>query len=268
MVAGSPLPDWLVLVGFALLADLVLLILLILEFGPRARTRRALRKVMRQQYASARGTAHLRLLRQGRARLVARRQTLSQRAQSIQIGLDKAARSRDLALKRRLSEHLVQTELRQVPGIGARLHETLATQVFKNDPDDLLGAERVPGVGPRRQAAISRWVADCKRRMPDLLAGDFPHKRDVLRQCENERSQLQAELTRNESDQRDVARLLERVDVAIAALDGITAADFSRAMREPGHRAEALERYCRGAFGEWESVPDWFAQLAEANPDA
>ena len=240
-------------------------ILFAVRLGPEARARHVLRRAAQEHYSTARGTLHLALLRHAHPLLIARRDALHKDAERTRRDTARSEEVRDQGLRHRLTEHLVHTDLRKLPGLGPQLHQRLVSQVFRNELDDLLRAERVRGVGPRRQAAISRWVAETKRRMPELLAGDFAHKQDILCEHEAQNSRLQSDLAALWLEQKRIGRLVAINETTIAPLASVSKSDFVRALREPGHRSDDLDRYCRGVFGEWEETPDWFREVVKVN---
>nr|MBP8950573.1 hypothetical protein [Promineifilum sp.] len=135
---------------------------------------------------------------------------------------------------------------------------------FHGELDDLRYAYTVDGVGPRKQAIIDEWRDSQQRRLPTLLADDFPDREAIMSHYEVSIERLEAELAAAEMAQAERRALLQRVEAEGQRLRVVTVADFERLLLAPDSYPEALHRFQLGLFPPWEPPPDWFVAALEA----
>lgn len=250
-----------IIIAAAVLAALV--IVYVVALRPGAQLRRALGRRARIDFESARGAVHLELMCEARNRLEAderREQSALASAKRLKAGW---AAGRDDQLRAALEDHVLDTKLRTIPGVGQWLETSL--QVYaksKGGLNALRHAEgHVPGIGPTRQMEIIFWLDALNGRMPDLLAGDFPGKAVIIAQAATELAELDVEIQKRTSNLAGIRAQLDKLKEEIEPLGQVTLAAFRQALEDPQAATEAVERYMRGAFAEWEPVPDWFKEV-------
>lgn len=216
-------------------------------------------------YQSARGTAHLKLMRTARDReLQALKQCQSALTQATQRKANWGV-ERERKMRSALETYIITNRLGEIRGIGENLAWNLKAYALKHG--GLVALRRasgnVSGIGPARQAAIDAWVTEYMTRMPFLLADDFPGKTEILEASREELpalSRLVEELTAMEAA---IKERLDRLQAEMKPFDGVTPETFHRALQNPEALSDDLERYLLGVFAEWEPVPDWFKDIVE-----
>jgi len=222
--------------------------------------RLTLRRRARRAFERARGSQHVRMLREVQERLDAewheRHAELVEARRACQL----VQSERDEILIVLLSRHLVHTRLDEVSGIDGATKARIIRDVFDGHLEDLRSAQWVIGLGDVRQRAINDWVLAYRRRFPELLTQEFPGRREVVARF---RPRLEVQETRVRALQAQVDELVglrECVGEALARLWRVTVDDFIAALRDPSDsRARAaVAAYERGVFAEWEPPPEWF----------
>jgi len=235
----------------------------LLALSPAAQKRNKLNKQAKLDFKSARGAVHLELMREANKRNL-------QELHRCRSALDGARKRkadiearRDHELRRTLEAHILQTRLREIPGIGQALAGQLQYLAQANGGLHALrlASGRVYGIGETRQASIDIWVAACEAQMPTLLAGEFPGKADIQRKATTDLAAVGVEIDKLTAQANAITARLDRLRVEIEPLAQITPAAFYRTLCGSESLPESVERYLRGAFAEWEPVPEWFKEI-------
>ena len=236
---------------------LLLLTLYLVLLSPSAQERRTLGRQAGLDFRNARGTAHLKLMRD------ARRQ-LSQAQTQCQASLDRAKKrraeceaSRDRKLRVALDEYTLKHRLREISGIGENLAWSLEYYAKQHGGISALrrAEGNISGIGPARQAAIEFWVAAYQSQVPKLLAEPFPGKAEIEQAVAKELGAMSEEIEKLTAEHAAITAKLDRLRTEIEPLERVRRKSLYEALRNPGAVSEDLERYLRGVFGEWEPVP-------------
>lgn len=247
----------------------VFVVLYLTVISPAAQARNKLRRQARLDFQNARGTVHLKLMREAYDRH-------SQAHTQCQLSLDKAKRRKadvearqGSELRKALEAHILQTRLREIAGIGETLAGQLRWHAQTHEGLDSLCAasQHVPGIGPTRQAAIDSWVTRYRMQMPALLTTEFPGKAAIVQKTTAELAEIGGGIEKLTAEEAVIAARLDRLRAEREPLERVTSATFYRAIRNPGSMPEDAERYLRGAFAEWEPVPDWFKDIVQGVAD-
>lgn len=236
-------------------------------FSPGAVKRRELTKLAREDYRSARGTIHLRLLRDAHKRLSNERRQCLKQLTVANSRLTSLKRDQQKELINVLARHLAQNHLFEVPGIGPALQKRILSEVFRGKLTDLHNAYQVQGVGQNRQWAVSEWVRDYEKRLPALIKTDFPGKEGVVARYKGPLDELDARIRGLTARQADLEQQMARLEPEIAKLEVVTEADFVKALKDPTNASDELDGYLRGVFAAWEPIPDWFKDIVLAEGD-
>ncbi len=257
---------WLPAAGVLVITGVAAVITYLGWFGPAARRHRALARQAARDYAAARGSAHLALLRRCRARLEGHAAQISASLAAATRKEEMLKRERSIALVAALEAHLAQDCFEAaVDGVGPVLARRILARTFHGHLADLTRAsDFIDGIGANRQQAINQWVRECQRRQPVLLETQFPGKTEILQRYAAASGVAGREMAQLTADQSALQPQLAQVEQAIAGLEQVTVHDFERALAEPNNDNPALAGYLRGVFAEWEAPPAWFAQLTAA----
>jgi len=231
--------------------------------SPPAQRRRQLRKLANQDYRHARGTVHLTMLRQALDKTTKKHKTCQT---ALNTARNEKARLEAHMMdewQRVLVEHLLMHRLREIRGIGEGLSTSLYFYAHgRSDLKRLHSAStHVHGIGPARQRDINAWVARYEKAMPELIAGDFPGKEEIRSIYAPEIEALEAESTRLSAEEAMIAARIDRLQAAIAPLQKVKRRTLLMALKNIQSTPDEVESYMRGAFPEWEPVPDWFQDL-------
>lgn len=241
------------------------ILLYLAVLSPAAQERARLRAQARLDYHSARGTAHLKMMRDAHeqyTRKYGRCQTALTAAQQQKSSIKSGG---DQELQSTLETHILRTRLREIPTIGPALAEQLRLYAEGHGGlQSLSYASRyVTGIGDARQTAIDAWVSNYEKQKAALLAGDFPGKAEVLTRTAAQLAAVEAEITSLTKQEVALTEQLHRLRTEIAALESVSYNDFVRALQGPPAASDALDRYLRGVFPEWEPMPEWFKEIVE-----
>ena len=240
---------------------LVLLLTAAVHLVPAIRYEVQVRRRADHDYRAARGTQHLRQLRTSlealETSIVARRSRIASSRQ--QLDAARAKRSREL--RSTLSRHLAEEQLTDVPGIGSELSARIIAICFRGNLRDLRRADSVPGVGPTRQQAIVRWVSLMERRLPNLLAGDFPGKQQIVTKYSKQELALTERMRQEEKALDRERSLQDKAATAATQLEVVGPSHFREALRKRGPSSPVPPQYLTGVYSPWEPMPDWFEDL-------
>lgn len=255
-----------ILIAGGFIAGLLILLMLIgaislLLFGTSARRTRAIRKQAKIDYENARGTAHLRILRRGRTRLEASIRTLESEIAGYRALIQNIQKERDEKLRMTLERQIAQNHLAEVPGIGQKLKQQLLNEIFVSRIEDFRYSSRLSGIGEARQRDLNIWVKKFEQQIPSMLAQDFPGKTEIMREHEQELSDLNGPLTERVKKETELKGTYSIVVAAIKKLEQVTLSHFKQALKQPDSENKLLEDYLTGVFAEWEPIPGWFKDL-------
>lgn len=235
--------------------------------SPQRKQRRILREIAERDYQQARGSAHLLLLKEARARLSRRLDDLREKISGLHRELDLCNANEHRDLENCATRYIVENHLHEVAGIGEQLREQLLRRVFRSRLEDLRHATHIPGVGIARQQALDTWVTNYRAQMPRFLQSSFPGKDQITSQYATVKIRLQAQLDEYRDREADLVALLHQLEAAIRDLDHITIENFRAAVSGSAHDIELVERYLCGAFAEWQPMPDWFEKAVFEEKD-
>jgi hypothetical protein len=220
-----------------------------------------LRNRAQHDYRVARGTQHLKQLKDPLSRLERDIQATRQEIRTVKRRLSDLADKRERDLKEALSRYLVTRRLTEVDGIGPRLRDRIIRHSFRGKLQDLHHAERVSGVGPTRQNAIMRWVRAREREFPALMKASFPRKEEITAEYEAKTASLERKLNRARKALEEKEALHESVSAAVNKLRSVHMSHFKKALRQSTSDQPVPNWYIEGVFPAWESAPDWFVTL-------
>jgi biopolymer transport protein ExbB/TolQ len=242
-----------------LLCVLVLLVNVLVFPSILARSRLVSRT--RRDYEQARGTQHLRQIRDSLEILNKKLKSLEQEKQKLNSSLRRVEPERRDRLSRALCRRIVETQLTEVDGIGPTLRDRIISYCFDGTLDSLLDAYLVHGVGQQKQWAIQRWVAQRKRELPARMSQDFPGKKRINAEYNRLRQNLEKKLREAEEKLEAMRQLQTAATAEEERLSRVTAAHFLQAHQQDTEASEAVDQYLQGTFAEWASMPDWFRTL-------
>ncbi len=237
----------------------------LVALSPAAQAHARLRAQARLDYHSARGTIHLKMMRDAQARYLRQLDRCDSALTAAQQRKSNLDRARDGELQSALETHILRTRLREIPTIGPALAEQLRLYAEENAGlHSLSYASRyVVGIGDARQTAIDAWLSNYEKQKAALLAGDFPGKAEVLAGTAAQLAAVKTEITSLTEQEVALTEQLHRLKTEIAALESISYNDFVRALQGQPVTSDALDRYLRGVFPVWEPMPEWFREMVE-----
>lgn len=221
-----------------------------------------LRQLARQEYAQARGTAHKQLLSQARDHIQSLYRKNLNKGREAETKIKALHARREQELERVLVRHLVENRLQEIHGIGPQRKAAILQQVFRGKLNDLQHASKtVPGITPKIQSEINRWVTQNQKALPDLINQDFPGKASVDARYCPEIESLERLVRTLESENHPLQEKLKRINEELVWLNQITPGTFVKSLRKPEQVNPELDRYLCGVFAEWETVPEWFREI-------
>ena len=233
--------------------------------SPAAQRRIHLHRRAAHDYDNARGTQHLKLLRHALDANLQKHRVYQVELDAVSKDKSKVEAKTMEEWRHALIEHLLKTRLQEIRGIGPALSGIL--YAYAHGQGNLtslrLASKNIQGIGPSRQADIDAWVARYEAAIPTLVASDFPGKQEIQARYNGRLSALSAEIDRLETKKKTVVAEIEQIRVAIAPLSKVNRHSVLQALQGTYTMPDEVEHYLRGAFPEWESVPDWFADLTK-----
>lgn len=251
---------YVVIVAFVILV-VVIAALLLAILVPQLISEWRLRRRARHDYHVARGTQHLKQLEGPLAKLEHEIQIGQKQVQGIEQQLHDLQDKRRDELRAALCRHLVSHRLTEVNGIGPRLQQKIVRSCFRSSLRDLRYAERVRGVGPRRRAAIMRWVQARERELPTLMERGFPGKDGVEKTYRTKMGPLRERLAEVEADLKDKESLHQSAEEVVEKLRSVDVACFREALGRRSSGDLVPGWYLEGVYPAWESAPDWFRTM-------
>jgi hypothetical protein len=221
----------------------------------------ALKKIARQEFELARGTAHVKLLQDARKRIESKTKLDQKELVSLDDELRKADIQFNTRLKDSLDRYLIDTHLCEIPGIGPKLQQMIAARVFKGKLSDLRHASNFPGIGYTKQYEINFWVDKYERITPELFRGDFPGKSRITLEFTQKKDEIQGNSKNVKSQIGVLEKQINVIDEKLKELNSVTENDFIEARLNPDLWKPKIDSYLCGVFGEWETAPDWFKEI-------
>jgi hypothetical protein len=215
----------------------------------------------RRDYRQARGTLHRVEIERALAALGRRVEERQSERGRLEATVQADQNAEQQELDRALAEHLVDTRLDDVPGVGRTRVAAIKEGVFRGSLRDLLAADAVPGIGPQTAVAIAAWVQQLEREWDRLRADPFPGRQVIESEHATRRRTL---LDQKAAVERELAALDVTRAAAQTALDrlkSVTAATFRRALATPIGGQEELRSYLLGVFPPWGKPPRWYLDL-------
>lgn len=245
------------------LAAFVLIVaaLLIAVLVPHLISELRLRRRARHDYRVARGTQHLKQLEGPLAKLEHEIQVRQKQIRSIKHQLRDLEGKREDELRMAACRHLVRHRLTEVDGIGPRLQQRIVQSCFRGSLRDLRHAERVQGVGPRRGAAIMRWIQARGRELPNVIERGFPGKDGVVKAHRAKVVPLRKRLAQAEADLEEKENLHQSAKESVEKLKSVKISCFRQALGRRSPDEPVPSWYLEGVYPAWESAPHWFTAM-------
>lgn len=243
-------------------AGIVAAVLYLAVFSPAAQAGARLRSRASLDFSNARGTLHLKMMRDAQAKHQRTIDSCEAALAAAQKQVSNIKAQRDEDLRKTLESHMLRTRLREIPGVGPTLSEQLREYAEAHGSARSLrsASQHLVGVGPARQAAIDAWLSNYEATESALLASEFPGKDEVQTQAKARLAEVGKEIKKLVAQKSAVSVKLDRLNAEIKPLASVSYSDFMRALQNEAAPPPELDHYLRGAFAEWEPVPDWFKE--------
>ncbi|MFN8474718.1 MAG: hypothetical protein U0822_21180 [Anaerolineae bacterium] len=247
----------------ALVACLFVAIFLLLTIynRPSSVKRRQLSRLARQHFQNSRGTAHLHLMREAESRLQGELRSCEDQLAKSEREFAVLDREQNDELTKQLETYLVQTRLKDVPGIGRAIHDRILHGVFHGRLTDLYNADEAAGVGEARQQAINDWVHHYRALLPTLLNGDFAGKSAILAHFAARRATAQKQISQTSTRQAEIESQLSVLQREMQRFTSVSERDFRASLLDQKAPSNDLDAFNHGVFAEWEPMPDWFKSI-------
>ena len=215
----------------------------------------------RRDYEQARGTQHLRQIRDSRRALDDRLGRLEVDKAKLKLDMQDMPAQRDRELSQALCSHIVHNHLTDISGIGPTLRDSIIALCFDGTLESLCRADRVHGVGDTKVWAIRGWVYEWTERLPQLMRQNFPKKRSINEEYDAKEHDASKRLVDLQEEIDSMKQLRQLAMAEEQRLGKVTVEHFRKAYKQDGDASRAVDEYLEGAFKEWETVPAWFAEL-------
>lgn len=247
---------------FALILGVIIVGLIIALF-PSIEFRLKLWLKARNDYKTARGTMHLKLLHKCLS-------NLRLKIKQTQTDLEKTKKYKEELTVERKKElevaattYLVNLEFTNIPGIGPILKNRVMRTCFDGTLQSLRRAWRVYGIGEERAYAISAWVNQAQRKLPLILGGAFPGKEKINEKYDHLEKETNQRIMNTETFLKDMLELEKESSNELAKLKRIKVSTFLNSCKGDVDASEAVTNYLLGCFPEWRRIPHWFKTLIE-----
>jgi hypothetical protein len=222
----------------------------------------SLKNLACSDYEAARGTAHLKLLKNAEKRLTHQIDDHNKRLSTTQNELAQIQKKTNDQMLEALEKYIVNQHLTEVPGIGPKLSHTIIQYVFRGRLQDLRKASyTVHGIGQNKQYLIDMWIKQWEQKIPSLLKEYFPGKSEILTRAETQKKGSEEAIVNIEREKRQLIERLTKARDVIKCLEEVKLQDFVNALLTPDKTNPRIDDYQRGVFAEWEPIPDWFKEL-------
>lgn len=246
----------------------VILALLLAFFLPSIELKLRLWRRAREDYRSARGTMHLKLLKESLSVLDKKISEADKASKVLESERAKIAQERQRKLEAALSKYLIDLEFTKIPGIGPVLKDRVVRYCFDGTLKSLRRAQGIRGIGDQRAFAIKMWVDQTERRLPTLLQGYFPGKDGINKAYDELDKQKENELVKVYNDLRSMRELRTKASTELNRLKSVHTSTFVKAYKGDTEAAEKATEYLVGTFPEWGRMPEWFKTLIERHGKA
>ena len=220
--------------------------------------RNALKKIAKSEYKHARGTYHLKMLKDAQKRITAKVKDADREIQRLSVESKQVFDTSQIQLRQVLERHLISTRITEIPGIGNALGSVILHTVYKGNLKDLYRASAYQGIGEAKQYGINAWVRKYQGKLPDLLLENFPGKMEITKQATERITTLETQMKQLHVTRSWDEKNLKGILKWVTYLGNITAEDFINARINHSGNFSSVENYLNGLFPEWEPMPEWF----------
>ncbi|NMC29935.1 MAG: hypothetical protein GYA45_07690 [Pelolinea sp.] len=222
---------------------------------------KALEKIAFGEFESARGTYHLKMLKDAQTRFQSIVKDYNLEILESNDQIREIEDNTKKQLSQCLERYLISTKITEIPGIGAALGQRILKFIYKNTLTDLYRSFALNGIGDQKQLQINIWVHKYLEEIPGLLLKDFPGKEEIIIQSNDKIYTIQEQIKQKISEKSMVEKKLEMINFWINKLEKTTLNDFITARVENKGNFSEIEEYINGVFAEWEPIPDWFKEV-------
>jgi len=229
-----------------------------LEFGLRLLLK------ARNDYRTARGTIHLKLLRKSLNNLQMRikeEKKCLEKLRKYKMNLNYQRRKE---LEVAASTYLFNSEFTSIPGIGPILKERVMKNCFDGTLQSIRRAWMVRGIGEERAHSINLWVDRAQRKLSYLImSGYFPGKDEINKKYDLLEKETEQRIVNAENLLREMLELKKIALKEVKKLRQVTISTFIKSYRGNPQASKAVTTYMMGCFPEWGKIPEWFKTLME-----
>lgn len=215
----------------------------------------------RRDYQLARGSMHLRRIRNSLKILNKNIKNLEKEKQKLEKNLHNLNQRTSERLLNALSHHIVETRLSEIEGIGPILRDRIILNCFDGKLGSLRRAYRIEGIGQKKLHAISRWVEEIERDIPNLLKNDFPNKMIIIEECKRNEREINEQLRKIEERIAPMNEIKKKALEEKDRLSVVSSSHFRKSYQLNKEASEVVNQYLKGVFAEWEPMPMWFKTL-------
>ena len=217
----------------------------------------------RNDYRTARGTSHLKLLKICLRNLQSRIRLTSSDLEKTRKYKEQLPNDRDIELETAATTYLVNLEFKNIPGIGPVLRERIMRSCFNGRLASLRNASQVYGIGEQRAYAITIWVNQAERKLPQILNGSFPGKEETNRKYDRLEKEASQEIIDTEDHLSEMQKLEKNCVAGLANLKKVHVSTFVKSYKGDFEASGLVADYLIGCFPEWGKIPDWFKSVLE-----
>lgn len=225
--------------------------------------RKILKTIAVSEYENARGTQHLKILKDAKENIELNLTQLSRNRQLLEIQLEELEKTRNQKLRIALEKYIIETRIQEIPGIGYALGSAILHKIYHDNLRDLFKSSWLQGIGGNKQTQINFWVLKYEKLIPDLLQHDFPGKSTIENESNEEISSIQAQISQLQENENIEGKKLSRLNEEVAKLEKVTVDDFIKARLDHEGNSSILDSYFNGAFPEWQEIPVWFKEIIQ-----
>ena len=217
----------------------------------------------RNDYKTARGTMHARILRKCLSNLWLKIRETENDLEKAVLHERRLINDRKRKLETAATTYLVNLEFTRIPGIGPVLKERVMRLCFDGTLQSLRRAYIVEGIGETKAYAINRWVNQAQVKLPRILRGTFPHKDEINKRYDRLDKEIRQRILDIKNHLQGMRELEEKSSSELAKLQKIRISTFVQSYKGNIEASNAVTNYLLGCFPEWRRVPDWFKILTE-----
>jgi hypothetical protein len=217
----------------------------------------------RNDYRTARGTVHLKLLegclRNLRIKITSANSDLERTKQhEWQLSNDRGEE-----LETAATRYLVELEFRNIPGIGPVLRERILRHCFDGKLHSLRNASYVHGIGEQKAYAINRWVNYAQGKLPKVLNGSFPGKDGINERYNRQEKETKQKIFDTEALLGEMQELEKNCVADLQDLKRVHVSTFVKSYKGDPEASTLAAGYLVGCFPEWGKIPPWFKSIVE-----